>query len=125
MGFLIHDGTTSAKDRSSGLAVALAFLSLMLVAYAAFYRQGRKLKRRYEDYAAVWPAMMRVWQSAMVCLRCHGAFFPPDSALLGVGSGHLVPLDVFQGFVADAGTRLALGGPAPSGPRSLPPGPQS
>ncbi|MCR3742196.1 hypothetical protein BS35_004761 [Actinomadura glauciflava] len=120
-GYLLHSEPSESTDRTVGLAVAIVFFCLVPVVIGLLLVQGRRLKRRYENYAAVWPAMMHVWQSAMVCLRCHGAFFPPGAIQAENGAGQLIPLDAFPAVVADIGTRIALSPPASSVQQALPP----
>ncbi|QKG27252.1 beta-glucoside-specific phosphotransferase system enzyme II [Actinomadura verrucosospora] len=122
-GYLLHDSESESADRAVGLAVAITFFSLIPIAFVLFLIQGRRLKRHYEDYAAVWPTMMHVWQSAMICLRCHGAFFPADTIQTGIDPGHLIPLDAFRDTVVDVGNRIALAARIPPAQRSIPPGP--
>lgn len=58
----------------------------------------------------------------MVCVRCHGAFFPPAAVRAGLGPSLLIPVDAFQAAVTDIGTRLALDPPG-TADRLLPPAP--
>lgn len=96
-------------DHVRYLVTAVVCAALAVVVYVVAFVQGRRLKRGYAAYAAVWPAMMRTWQSAMVCLRCHGAFFPPGVLHASLGPSRLIPLDAFHAAVGDIGARMALG----------------
>jgi hypothetical protein len=110
-----------SHDRTVGYAFVIVFTGIILATFVVMLARSRTLKRRYDDYKAVWPAMTHLWQNAMLCLRCHGAYFPPGAVHHDLGPRHLIPLDTFQHVIADLGTRLAL---APSSipiPPALPP----
>lgn len=93
------------------LVTAVVCLALATVVYLVAFVQGRRLKRGYEAYAAVWPSMMHIWQNAMVCLRCHGAFFPPGALHPSIGPSRLIPIDAFQAAVTEIGSRIAVAPP--------------
>ncbi|MEV5747948.1 hypothetical protein AB0L00_09025 [Actinoallomurus sp. NPDC052308] len=118
-GFSLNDRPDQASDRWTYLATAVVCLCLTAAVYLMVLVQGRRLKRGYEAYAAVWPAMMHTWQNAMVCLRCHGAFFPPGVLHPSLGPSRLIPLDGFHAAVSDIGARIAVGAPA-APDRSIP-----
>lgn len=76
-------------------------------------RRSRELKREYEQYAAVWPAMMQVWQESIACLRCHGVFFSPNLPIRERGAVQPIPIDAFHAAVTDIGSRLVRAFPEP------------
>ncbi|MFC4907735.1 hypothetical protein [Actinomadura gamaensis] len=98
------------------LAVFVAVLCAVPVVVLLVLVRGQRLKQRHQVYAARWPAMMRIWQSAMICLRCHGTYFPPDALPAGLRPSQLLPVDLFQATVADLGARFALAAASPSSP---------
>ena len=114
----------SASDGAGemvGFAIAIIVLGAIPLVLRRVLRRERELKREFEAYAAVWPSMNYLWQRAMVCLRCHGVFFPPDTPAPGLGAGRLIPIGAFHDAITDLGTRLVLtpGEPPPAPP--LPP----
>lgn len=116
------DPATEPSRRVAGVIIAIVFFGLVAVLFGLVLGKGRRLKGEYDDYAAVWPAMSHVWQNAMVCLRCHGIFFPPGVLHAGLGPSGLIPIDAFHDAVTEIGTRLALDSPMSSA-RRLPPAP--
>lgn len=58
--------------------------------------------------------MVAIWRNAMVCARCHGAFFPSGASPAGP-AGLLIPVDGFQAAVIELGARLTVEGPARPG----------
>jgi hypothetical protein len=127
IGASVASGPDAAKDRLVGYLAGIISLCLVPVVIFVTIRRERALKREYQSYAAVWPAMTQVWQTAMACLRCHGVFFPPGTPLTAmVGGTQLLPIDDFQNAVTDLGTRLVLAPAIPAEPKPLtPPAPES
>ncbi|MGH3379382.1 MAG: hypothetical protein ACRDP6_32085 [Actinoallomurus sp.] len=117
----VDAGITSGTDPAF-IVMAIGALCVVPVVINKAIRRGQTLKREYEEYAAVWPAMVKVWQESIACLRCHGVFFPSNVPIPGLGSGQLIPIDAFHAAVTDIGTRLVLASPEPPDrQRPLPP----
>ncbi|MCO5993022.1 hypothetical protein [Actinoallomurus rhizosphaericola] len=112
-----------AGDRWGYLVTSVVGFGLAMAVYVMAFVQGRRLKRGYEAYAAVWPAMMHTWQNAMVCLRCHGAFFPPGVLHSSLGPSRLIPIDAFHAAVTDIGAHMAVA-PSVAPDRSIPSAPE-
>lgn len=121
LGALLSDGPEDSAERLGATLFAVGLFCLLPLVFAFAAREDRKLARRYEDYAAVWPAMLHLWRTAMICLRCHGAFFPGGLPQVGLAPGVLLPAEGFRRAVAEIGARLAV---QVDRPPSLPPGEQ-
>lgn len=105
-------GGAGADEGAPGLIViAIGALCVVPVVINKAIRRARELKREYEQYAAVWQAMIQVWQESIACLRCHGVFFSPNVPI--PRRGQLIPIDAFHAAVTDIGTRLVRAFPEP------------
>ena len=107
------DAGITAGTNPAFIVLAIGALCVVPFVINKDLRRGQILKREYEEYAAVWPAMVQVWQNSIVCLRCHGVFFPSNVPIPGHGYGQLIPIDAFHAAVTDIGTRLVLASPEP------------
>lgn len=105
---------TEGTDKTKSIAIVIGALCVIPIVIIGVIRRERTFKRQYKEYAAIWPAMMQVWQRAMACLRCHGVFFPPEVPTPGLSAEQLIPIDVFQAAVTDIGNRLLLASPEAS-----------
>jgi hypothetical protein len=84
-------------------AVAVLFCLMLLavpVTVLAFGERRRSRRRtNHRAYRRVWPTAIRAWQEAMVCLRCHIAFFMPAAR-------DAVPLPGFGAAVLAVGMQV-------------------
>lgn len=65
-----------------------------------------RLKRSYAENVAQWRAYSYVWQNALICLRCYGAFFPGDGFPAVAVPTELIHVDQFHAVIADIGARV-------------------
>jgi hypothetical protein len=100
-----------ASDRRLGEIVVLVGVGLLAASVLIVAVRSQRDRRRYQAYRATWPAYMYVWQTAMVCLRCYGAFFPADALPAELDPASLIPVGSFRSAVIDIGTHLALASP--------------
>jgi len=100
-----------ASDRQLGEIVVLVGVGLLAASVLIVAVRSQRDRRRYQAYRAIWPACMHVWQTAMVCLRCYGAFFPADALPAGLDPASLIPVGSFRSAVTDIGAQLALADP--------------
>jgi hypothetical protein len=93
-------------QRLTGVACALVWLTGPLTVLLLNVRHRRRLRVRYRAYVRVWPAAVRAWQDAMVCLRCHVAFFPTGAVTDVPAARGLVPLGQFGPAVLAVAVKL-------------------
>ena len=111
-GLTVRPPGPSTGDRVSGPIFLILGLALALGLFLIFFFESRKFERRYRAHVAVWPALVHVWQNAMICLRCYGAFFPAGALPTGPSPDEFIPIGFFQAAVTDIGNRLARAGSA-------------
>jgi hypothetical protein len=91
-------------------AVAVLFCLMLLavpVTVLAFGERRRSRRRtNHRAYRRVWPTAIRAWQEAMVCLRCHIAFFPAAAAAGMPAARDAVPLPGFGAAVLAVGMQV-------------------
>lgn len=100
-----------ASDRQLGEIIVLVGVGLLAASVLIVAVRSQRDRRRYQAYRATWPAYMYVWQRAMVCLRCYGAFFPAGELPAGLDPASLIPVGSFRSAITDIGARLALADP--------------
>ena len=101
----------TAHTRDNGLIFMVLSIGLLSALFLAIFLRRRVLERRRIAHTAIWLQLMRVWESAMVCLRCHGVFFPAGSPYMGSDPGGFIPVSSFRAVITDIGTRLAAANP--------------
>lgn len=93
------------QPSSRALLQALALMRVAIAVFILLLGQIRLFRRRkaYRVYRRIWPAASRAWRQAMVCLRCHLAFFPDGTPVHSGGAHGVIPLGRFRSTVLDIG----------------------
>lgn len=115
-GLLVAGYAVSTRDapsltaRFGELVIGLMMLAIPVIVWW-FARRGRRRRwAAFEAYQRIWPEVARAWWEALLCLRCHIAFYARGS-LPGVDAARrMIPLPEFRVAVlavASQATNLA------------------
>jgi hypothetical protein len=85
---------------------SIAWLSVPLVVLSFGERRRHQRRVRYRAYRRIWPAAGRAWHEAMVCLRCHIAFFPAGTVDDVPAARQPIPMANFGSAVLAIGAQL-------------------